>query len=138
MPRTRRPHDRRHRRGDAGFATVWTACTALALCTVLAAVLAMAQVVVARHRAGAAADLAALAAADTALLGPDQACRRAKAVSLAQGARVVRCGLDGEVADVEAESSTGRFTVRVRSRAGPPQEKSTPGGPRASPSPHGG
>ncbi|WP_370531932.1 pilus assembly protein TadG-related protein, partial [Streptomyces venezuelae] len=56
-------------RGDGGAATVWVAFAACALCVVFAAVLALGQAVSARHRAGGAADLAALAAADRALWG---------------------------------------------------------------------
>lgn len=55
--------------GDRGLATVWVAMTTLTLCAVFATVLALGQAVAARHDAGGAADLAALAAADRALRG---------------------------------------------------------------------
>ncbi|MFD6422137.1 pilus assembly protein TadG-related protein, partial [Streptomyces sp. NPDC060198] len=51
------------------MATVWVALTVATLCTVCVVILALGQAVAARHRAGGAADLAALAAADRALHG---------------------------------------------------------------------
>ncbi len=88
---------------DRGSATVWVAMAATVLCVVFAAVLAMGQAVVARHRAGSAADLAALAAADHALQGAGHACEKAATVARAQGAAVVRCAVQGEIADVTAQ-----------------------------------
>lgn len=105
--------------GDQGLATVWAAVTTTTLCTVFAVVLALGQVVVARHRAGGAADLAALAAADRALEGVEPACASAEEVARAQGAEVVRCAVLGEVADVTARVRFGPYAPEVRSRAGP-------------------
>ncbi|ASR00274.1 hypothetical protein CGL27_22810 [Streptomyces sp. 11-1-2] len=121
------------RADDRGSATVWTALAATALCAVFAAVLAAGQAMVARHRAGGAADLAALAAADHGLEGARTACGLARRVASAQGARVVRCALSGEIADLTAEVRTGPFTLRARARAGPAGTpvtalQSTPGG----------
>jgi secretion/DNA translocation related TadE-like protein len=106
---------------DRGSATVWVALMAAVLCAVFAAVLTLGQVVSARHRAGAAADLAALAAADHALEGAPAACAYATRVAAAQGARVVRCAVLGEVSDVTAEVAVGLPIPppQVRSRAGP-------------------
>jgi secretion/DNA translocation related TadE-like protein len=109
---------------DRGSATVWMS---LLICTVLflgAWALALGQAVTARHRAGAAADLAALAAADHALDGEQRACGRAAEVARAQQARVVACALRGEIADVVAEvrPSTPLAVLppaRSRARAGP-------------------
>ncbi|MCC5032175.1 flp pilus-assembly TadE/G-like family protein [Streptomyces sp. WAC 00631] len=123
---------------DRGSATVWTAVTATALCAVFAAVLALGQAVVTRHRAGGGADLAALAAADHALSGQDAACGLARRVAEAQGVRLVRCVVRGEVSDVTAEATTGPFASRVRARAGPADhlvggahpERDGPGRPR--------
>ncbi|MFE7464884.1 Rv3654c family TadE-like protein [Streptomyces sp. NPDC057499] len=106
--------------GDRGLATVWVAMTTATLCAVFAVVLALGQVVVVRHRAGGAADLAALAAADRALRGPEEACAAAGKVAAAQGAAVVRCAVSGEIADVTARVALGPYTPEVRSRAGPP------------------
>lgn len=105
---------------DRGMATVWVAVTAAGLCTVFAVVLALGQAVAARHRAGGAADLAALAAADRTLQGAVVACETARRVALAQGAEVVRCAVHGEIADVTARSGFGPYLPTVRARAGPP------------------
>lgn len=113
--------------GDRGLATVWVAMTTATLCAVFAVVLALGQVVAVRHRAGGAADLAALAAADRALQGPGAACGAAGKVAAAQGAVVVRCAVRGEIADVTARVSFGPYAPAVRSRAGPPA--AAPGSP---------
>ncbi|MFF5718603.1 Rv3654c family TadE-like protein [Streptomyces buecherae] len=113
------------------MATIWVAVAASALCVVFAVVLTMGAVVVARHRAGGAADLAALAAADHALEGERVACGLAERVARAQGARVVKCAVRGEIADLVAEvpavrvasvlpsGASNALTPRVRARAGP-------------------
>ncbi|GGS27701.1 hypothetical protein GCM10010221_26670 [Streptomyces parvus] len=105
---------------DRGVATVWAAVTVAVLCTVFAVVLALGQAVASRHRAGGAADLAALAAADRALEGAGAACEAARRVALAQDAVVVRCAVEGEVADVTVRSGFGPYLPTVRARAGPP------------------
>nr|WSW68428.1 hypothetical protein OG461_20720 [Streptomyces sp. NBC_00995] len=94
--------------------------TTATLCVVFAVVLAVGQVVVVRHRAAGAADLAALAAADRALDGAAAACGAARGVAAAQGAEVVRCAVQGEIADVTARVRRGPYAPEVRSRAGPP------------------
>ncbi|MGK5637837.1 Rv3654c family TadE-like protein [Streptomyces sp. URMC 126] len=114
-----RPWTGRETGGDGGSATVWTAVAVAALCAVFLALLAMSQAVLARHRAGGAADLAALAAADHALRGQETACGFARRVAEAQRAAVVGCVVSGETAEVAAEAGVGPYTVRVRSRAGP-------------------
>ncbi|MGW0967971.1 Rv3654c family TadE-like protein [Streptomyces sp. NPDC002516] len=105
---------------DRGSATVWAVGAIAVLCAVFGAVLSMGQVVVVRHRAAGAADLAALAAADHWSDGGASACARAERVALAQGARLVRCEIEGQISDVTAASGTGPITAEVRSRAGPP------------------
>ncbi|WP_323183876.1 Rv3654c family TadE-like protein [Streptomyces sp. NBC_01221] len=105
---------------DRGLATVWVAMTMATLCVVFAVVLALGKVVAVRHLAGGAADLAALAAADRALQGAEEACGAAEKVAAAQGAVVVRCVVRGEVADVTAQVRFGPYEPEVRSRAGPP------------------
>ncbi|MER6644724.1 Rv3654c family TadE-like protein [Streptomyces anulatus] len=120
---------------DRGMATVWVAVTAAGLCAVFAVVLALGQAVAARHRAGGAADLAALAAADRALEGVVVACETARRVALAQGAELVRCAVHGEIADVTARSGFGPYLPTVRARAGPPVDPRAgpPVDPRAGP-----
>ncbi|WP_322784789.1 Rv3654c family TadE-like protein [Streptomyces sp. VB1] len=116
---------------DRGVATVWVAVTAAGLCTVFAVVLALGQAVAARHRAGGAADLAALAAADRALEGTVAACATARRVALAQGAVLVRCAVRGEIADVTARSEFGPYLPAVRAQAGPPVDPGAPADSRA-------
>ncbi|MCX4972596.1 flp pilus-assembly TadE/G-like family protein [Streptomyces sp. NBC_00620] len=89
------------------------------LCVVFGVVLAMGQVVLVRHRAAGAADLAALAAADHWMDGATAACAEADRVARAQHARLVRCAIGGEISDVTAASGREPFAAEVRSRAGP-------------------
>ncbi|WP_245727563.1 Rv3654c family TadE-like protein [Streptomyces vietnamensis] len=108
------------RGGDRGAATVWAAFAACALCVVFGVVLALGQAVGARHRAGGAADLAALAAADRALWGEAEACAAASRVAAAQGAELARCAVRDGIAEVTARVVRGPYRPEVRSRAGPP------------------
>lgn len=107
---------------DRGAATVWAALSAVVLCGVFGAVFGLGQAVAVRHQAGAAADLAALAAADRALEGQDRACALARRVAGAQGASVSRCAVRGEVADLDTGVRWGPFGTRARARAGPVNE----------------
>jgi secretion/DNA translocation related TadE-like protein len=80
--------------------------------------------VLARHRAEAAADLAALAGAAAVLDGPAVACVEADRVALANGGRLSRCLVAGEVIEVEVArvlplGRLGRWTAVGRARAGP-------------------
>lgn len=112
---------------DRGSATVWSVGAVAVLCLVFGVVLALGQAVVARHRAAGGADLAALAAADRWAGGGTAACDRAERVARAQGVRLVRCALTGQVSDVTAASGTGPFTAEVRARAGPALTSAPPG-----------
>ncbi|MFE7898329.1 Rv3654c family TadE-like protein [Streptomyces sp. NPDC057424] len=106
---------------DRGSATVWSVGAIAVLCVVFGVVLALGQSVVIRHRAAGGADLAALAAADHWADGTTAACARAGRVARAQGVRLVRCEVAGEISDVTAASGRGPFTAEVRARAGPPE-----------------
>ncbi|MER7398997.1 Rv3654c family TadE-like protein [Streptomyces sp. NPDC000151] len=137
MPR-RCSGELRRRRGDRGSATVWAAVSTMALCAVFAVVIALGQAVIARHRAGAAADMAALAASARSVYGEAEACGAARRVAVAQGARLVRCTVRAAVADVSAEARAGPFAPRIRSRAGPADAPLNPTGappPRDQPAP---
>ncbi|MFH8902530.1 Rv3654c family TadE-like protein [Streptomyces coeruleorubidus] len=105
---------------DQGSATVWSVGAIAVLCVVFGIVLALGQAVVIRHRAAGGADLAALAAADHWAEGGTAACARAGRVARAQGVRLVRCEVVGEISDVTAASGRGPFAAEVRARAGPP------------------
>jgi secretion/DNA translocation related TadE-like protein len=74
---------------------------------------------VARHRADAAADMAALAGAARVAYG--DACARAREIAAESGARVTRCRVRGDVVEVsvtiELEVPMGIGGLRVASRA---------------------
>lgn len=80
--------------------------------------------VIARHRAQAAADLAALAGAADVPAGTDTACAHASAVAQAMGATAAACAVDGLDVVVTVEASTTLYlspmrTARAVARAGP-------------------
>lgn len=120
------------RRGEVGSATVWvlTASALVLAAGLLATVLSAA--VLTRHRAEAAADLAALAAADAALQGRAAACARAGRVAAAGNAILVSCTLTNVTAQVVVKvpgrGVLGRLPpVSARSRAGPAGQSGPPG-----------
>jgi secretion/DNA translocation related TadE-like protein len=93
---------------DRGSASLWVlACCALVL-AVTYAVTVRGSAVLARHRAEAAADLAALAAAGQIGVSVD-ICRDAARVALANGATVQSC-----VPALDPDGRSGTVTVRVR------------------------
>jgi len=101
----------------------------------------VAQALTARHQAAAAADLAALAAAEHVLDGPVGACAHARDVAGANGAALVRCTVQGELADVAVALPLrafgplrGLLPVRARARAGPTGTGSGPGADLPTPS----
>ena len=85
------------------------------LVTIALAGVQLGGAVVARHRAQAAADLAALAAATALPGGPAAACRQALGVTTAMGALLQGCDVDR--LDVVLTVSLGR--ARAAARAGP-------------------
>ncbi|MER6083312.1 Rv3654c family TadE-like protein [Streptomyces sp. NPDC001833] len=103
---------------DQGSATVWSVGAIAVLCVAFGIVLGLGQAVVVRHRAAGGADLAALAAADHWAEGRTTACALADRVARAQGTRLTRCVIVGDVSDVSAASVGGPFTAEVRARAG--------------------
>ncbi|HKD97003.1 MAG TPA: Rv3654c family TadE-like protein [Micromonosporaceae bacterium] len=126
---------------DQGSATVWVLSACVLVVSIgLACVVAVAAVV-GRHRAQAAADLAALAGARYAALGEAAACAAAGAVVDANGARVTACRLDGldlvvsvavEVPGAPAALGPARATARA-GPAGIPGAAPPDGGIRARP-----
>jgi secretion/DNA translocation related TadE-like protein len=121
----RAPGAVRIRRGDRGSATVSAVAAMTVLAFVFAVLLTMTQVVAVRHRAGGAADLAALAAADHWSEGRAAACATARRVVEAQEARIVRCAVLGQISDVIAAADFGPFSPESRARAGPAGPPST-------------
>jgi secretion/DNA translocation related TadE-like protein len=109
---------------DTGAATLWAVGGIAVLCLLTAAVVTYGAVVVTRHRATAAADLAALAGAGYAPYGEPAACDRARWVAAGMRVRVTGCRLAGWDVLVEVSAALPgeltRFgTVREHSRAGP-------------------
>jgi helicase/secretion neighborhood TadE-like protein len=110
-------------RGDRGSASVWVLAVGLAVIAVAQALVVIGSVTVARHRAQAAADLAALAAALKVLDGESAACARAAEMSARNGASLVACHLDGfdVVVTVEVVATGAPLwgAARRSARAGP-------------------
>lgn len=97
-------------------------CAALVAVTIGGAQVGAA--VVARHRAQAAADLAALAAAASVAAGTTQACTRAGELARAMGTTAVACAVQDldVIVTVETASGIGVFRTgpaRAVARAGP-------------------
>ena len=109
---------------ERGSATVWVMVLCGVLATVGVAVVLTGAAVVARHRAGAAADLAALAGAARAVQGAD-ACGEAARLAAANAAELTGCEVEpgGRVrVTVSVPVALGRlgiFSATGRARAGP-------------------
>jgi secretion/DNA translocation related TadE-like protein len=109
---------------DRGSASLWLLGVGLAVLAFAGAVAAAGSVLVARHRAQAAADLGALAGAVRTAEGSSAACDRSREIVEVNGARLVECRLDGldVVVGVEADAASLGQTVgpaRAWARAGP-------------------
>ncbi|WP_018180207.1 Rv3654c family TadE-like protein [Jongsikchunia kroppenstedtii] len=105
---------------DRGSATVAAAFACLAITAFVALIVYLGAAMSARHRAQAAADLAALAAAGAAT---DQ-CAAASTIAGAMDASVARCTIDGADAVVQTRITVrlGMFgikTAQAAARAGP-------------------
>jgi len=111
-------------RRDEGAATPLVLGLACVLGAVAVLLTAVSLVAVTRHRAAAAADQAALAAATTVLEGPVRACAVAAAVADEHGAALTGCAVVGQEVEVSvAVRASGPLSglgqVRARARAGP-------------------
>lgn len=109
---------------DRGSASVYVLTAAAVVLLAGLAAAAVGSAVVARHRAGAAADLGALAAAASAQTDRGRACNDAERVVRANGARLAACQILGaDVIVTAGVSPTMLGTVwgeaRVAARAGP-------------------
>lgn len=101
---------------------MFTAFVLAALVAVVMGGLWTGSVVVARHRAQAAADLAALAAAQLVPAGTAAACRQAETLAGRMGARLVDCTvqqLDVLVGVAVTVGGSSGVTVAAVARAGP-------------------
>jgi secretion/DNA translocation related TadE-like protein len=102
------------------MATLWTACLLAGLAVLTAVLMSLAAVIVARHRAEAAADLSALAAAAYGPWGEEYACAQARWVTEKMEVSLVGCSMGGWDVDVQvAASVAGLGSVTGRARAGP-------------------
>ncbi|MBB2992136.1 secretion/DNA translocation related TadE-like protein [Mycolicibacterium iranicum] len=111
-------------REERGAASVIAAAMCAALVAVTVGGAQIGAAVIARHRAQAAADLAALAAAAAVPAGRQQACAQASAVARAMSVTAVDCVVDGldAVVTVEARAAVRLFgagPARAVARAGP-------------------
>lgn len=109
---------------DDGVATVWAASAIAALVLVATALYGLGAVALARQRAAAAADLAALAAAGAAVDGVEIACAKAGQVVAEMRVELAGCRLDRWDALVETRAvlpgPLARFpAASARARAGP-------------------
>jgi secretion/DNA translocation related TadE-like protein len=112
------------RSDDTGAATVWAAVAVVTLLAVAGLVFSLGSVVVTRHKAADAADLAALAAAGQADHGEAVACARARFVAERMSVRLVSCSFHqwDALVEVEAEMKTplgGPGVATAHARAGP-------------------
>ena len=115
----------RRGRGERGSATVWVLALSGVLVALGAAGVLVGSAVITRHRAEAAADLAALAAAGDAVTGPADPCATASSVAVANGAVLESCAvLAGAVVQIRVgvRMPMGPLGVRwaqASARAGP-------------------
>ncbi|TYB49987.1 Rv3654c family TadE-like protein [Actinomadura chibensis] len=111
---------------DRGSGTVWVLAFAAVIWVGGVAAIAVGGVRGVRHRADAAADLAALAGAARAVEGAGVACDRAKSIAAEYRTRLTRCRVRGEIvevwvtADMRVPMGIGELSVVSRARAGPP------------------
>lgn len=110
---------------ERGSGTVLALALVMVLCLLTASGTVLLSAVVASHRARAAADLAALAAAGPWVEGVslDSACARATRVAAANGATLRSCAASGESLVVAVGVRPGIGLVpaaEARARAGPP------------------
>lgn len=112
-------------RGAAGLAVLGAGC---ALVVLAAGVMVAAQVLVARHRARTAADLAALAGAVVAAQGSLEACAHADRAAASNGASLVACRVDGLDVTVSVNVRAGIGRASGVARAGPRQRSAVTAG----------
>ena len=106
---------------DTGSASVAALALIMVLLAVTAGVAVLGSVVIARHRAQSAADLAALSAAARLTSGHQIACARALSVASAMRTSVTDCAVQGLdiVVTVAADAGLPGWRASARARAGP-------------------
>ena len=111
------------RRPDRGAVTVHAAAVAVLLVTAALIVTEMAGLVRLRHRVAAAADLAALSATQASVGGED-GCASARRIAERNGAEVLTCRMDYDVATITARAESRvwwghRWAFEQKARAAP-------------------
>jgi secretion/DNA translocation related TadE-like protein len=112
-------------RDDRGSATVWVLALSGVLVSLGAAAVLVGSAVATRHRAEAAADLAALAAAGDAVTGAGGPCATALSIAVANGAALEACTvLPGNVVQIRVGvrvtmGPLGERWAHASARAGP-------------------
>lgn len=117
-------------RDERGAGTVLGIGLALAMVLLMALVLGLVQAAVAAAKAATAADLSALAAADTYRgLSEGDPCKRAAEIALQNGAQLLECTVhpDMSVRVAVAVSTTLPWPAHGQARAGPPGDDVRPG-----------
>ncbi|MGK2854924.1 MAG: Rv3654c family TadE-like protein [Microbacteriaceae bacterium] len=106
---------------ETGSASLIAVALIALLLAVTAGLAVLGSVVIARHRAQSAADLAALSAAVWLTSGPQAACARAVSVAAAVRTEVTDCSVQGldAVVTVEADAGVPGWRASARARAGP-------------------
>lgn len=97
---------------ERGSATVHAVWMGAALCVVAVIIAQISVAVRFHHQAASAADLAALAGSRAAS-GGDNGCAAARDMARRNGARLMRCRMDFDVATVTARRDTGRWWGRI-------------------------
>lgn len=116
----RRWSGRRWSVGDQGSASVVAVVVAAIWFGLVVVGVRVGEVVVTRHRLGAAADLGALAAAGWLSAGVTPACGRAEWVVERMGGRLTACRVDGWEVEVTVSGEPAVFGApSARARAGP-------------------
>ena len=112
---------------ERGSASILAVAGIAVIMLLVGSVVALGSATVTRRRAEAAADLAALAAATSAISGPERACARARWVAQRMRAELTSCRLGGWDAWVEITVQPpdllfGLGSATARARAGPVNE----------------
>ncbi|MFF5261977.1 Rv3654c family TadE-like protein [Actinomadura viridis] len=111
--------------GDRGSGVVWVVAFMALVWLVGVVAMSVGAIRAARHRADAAADLAALGAAARVPQGAEVACRVAREIVAGAGGRLAGCRLRGEIVEVSvvlalnAPFEAGEIEIVSRARAGP-------------------
>ncbi len=95
-------------RAERGAVTVHAAAIAVMLVVAALVITEMAGLVRLRHRVAAAADLAALSASQASVGGQD-ACAAARRIASRNGAEVLTCRMDYDVATITARAASHRW-----------------------------